>query len=89
MQRSLSEREKQLTEVQIQLQVATKEMEANTEILQTLQEERDRDANKVKELDQSVRNLRKQLKSVHERCQNLQEELAYAEKTAASKDEEV
>lgn len=76
-------------EVQIQLQIATKEMEENTEILRTLKEERDRDASRVKELNQTVKNLKKQLKSVHERCQNLQEEVVYVEKTVASKDAEV
>ncbi|XP_018571875.1 centrosomal protein of 290 kDa [Anoplophora glabripennis] len=89
LQRSLSEREKQLMEVQIQLQVATKEMEENTEILRNLKEERDKDVNKLKELYQTVKNLKKQLKAVHERCQNLQEEVTYAEKTSASKDAEL
>ncbi|KAJ8968110.1 hypothetical protein NQ314_002465 [Rhamnusium bicolor] len=89
LQRILSERENQLIEVQTQLQIATREMEESTEIMKKLKFEREQDANKIKEFNESVKDLKKQVKGAHQRCQNLQEEVAYAEKCAASKEEEL
>lgn len=76
-------------EVQTQLQVATKEMEESTAVIKKLTSDKQQNNKRIGELEEALKELKKKLKAAHERCQNLQEEITYAEKDATAKDEEV
>lgn len=89
LQKALSDREKQLGDVKIQLQVATKEMEMSTEVIKTLKQENDDGKMKIKEMEATMKELKKQLKIVHERCQILQSDISFNEKTIGEKEAEV
>lgn len=85
----VADREKQLADVKTQLQVATKEMDKSTAAIKSLKDERDLNKKKIETIDDTVKELKKQLTSVHERCQNLQAEVAFNQKTISEKDVEV
>lgn len=85
----LNQRDRQLEEMKSQLHGATNEMEECTDTIEKLKLERDECLKKNAELSCSVKELKKHLKSSHARCQDLQENVVYAEKFAESKDQDV
>lgn len=89
LQKIISDRDKQLADVKTQLQVATKEMEQSTQLIKSLKEQKESNKQKIETLEVTVKELKKQLSSVHERCQNLQTEVSFNEKTIREKDIEV
>lgn len=89
LQKALKDRENHLADVKIQLQLATKEMEKSTEAIKNLKEEKDSNKSKIKEMEGVVKELKKQLKAVHERCQNLQGDVTFNEKTINENQAEV
>lgn len=89
VKKALSERDKQLLDLKTQLQVATKEMEQSTDVIKKLKQERDDNKRKIEELNTSLKELKKQLNGMHERCQNLQNDISFQETTIREKDAEV
>ncbi|KAG5876194.1 hypothetical protein JTB14_001937 [Gonioctena quinquepunctata] len=89
LQRALSDREKQLIEVQSQLQVATKEMEESTELLRKITAERGDDSKKIGQLENNIAEMKKLLSAAYERSQNIQDQLVSAEDNFRCKDEEL
>ncbi|XP_015840436.1 centrosomal protein of 290 kDa isoform X2 [Tribolium castaneum] len=85
----LNEREKQLMEVKTQLHEAVKEMEETTTIIKSLKEEKGDDGRKIADLSESVKELKKQLKTAHKRAQDLQQELSHVEKLIGEKDDDI
>lgn len=88
-QKALSDREKQLADVKTKLQIATKEMEKSTEVIKKLKQEKETNNRKSEEMDDTVKELKKQLKIVHDRCQNLHNEISFNEKIIGDKEMEV
>ncbi|CAH1173755.1 unnamed protein product [Phaedon cochleariae] len=89
LQRVLDEREKQLLEVQTQLQIATKDIKEMTDIMKKFKNEKDSDSRTMERLEQNMVEIKKQLSTAHERCQKMQDEVDFAEKISRSKDEEL
>ena len=85
----LLEREKQLLEVKTQLQEAVKEMEETTASMQQLKDNKTENERTINDLSQSVKEFKKQLKSTHERCQDLQNDLTHAEQLVVKKENDV
>ncbi|KAK4881329.1 hypothetical protein RN001_004648 [Aquatica leii] len=83
------ERDDQLTELRMQLQEATNEMEESTALLKQLSGDKNAAVKRVNELTSLVKNLKSQLKAAHARSQELQDSIEYAEKIAESKQEDI
>ncbi|KAK9884909.1 hypothetical protein WA026_009147 [Henosepilachna vigintioctopunctata] len=89
LQKLLSERDSDLMELQSKLEEAVKEMETSTAMIEDLKREKAELFVRNGELDSVIKELKKQLKMCHERGQKLQEEVEFAEKLAASKNDEL
>lgn len=89
LQNLLTEREHQLMELQSKLEVAVTEMEESTQLIEDLKKDKENNRKTIDELNTVRRELKKQLKVTHERCQKLQEEVDFAEKIAEEKSSEV
>ncbi|CAH0553139.1 unnamed protein product [Brassicogethes aeneus] len=82
----LIQREQQILDLQSQLKEATLEMQEITNLIQTLSTEKLTNSIKIEEILSVNKEIKKQLKSAHERSQNLQEDVEYAEAIVNSKD---
>lgn len=89
LNRILSERDAQIEMLQKQLQDATKEMEETTDTLKRIALEKDRHEKKINQLSELNVDLKKQLNSVNEKCQQLQDDVAYLEKCYQTKNKDV
>lgn len=76
----INEREEKIVELQEQLQTATKDIEENTKAIENLIHIKNINDGKIKELSVLIKDLKKQLKASHNRCQDIQSKLKYAEK---------
>lgn len=64
-------------------------MEKSTDVIKKLKQEKEINNTKIEEMDDTVKELKKQLKIVHERCQNLQTEISFNEKIIGDNEIEV
>lgn len=64
-------------------------MEKNTEILKQMKLEKERNEQYIEQLEESVSEMKRQLKGSHERCQDLQDEVVFYEKIVANKETDV
>lgn len=85
----MCERESQIEMLQRQLQDATKEMEETTETLKRIALERDTFEKKIGQLSNLNTDLKKQLQTLNDRCQQLQEELTFLERSYQIKSKDV
>lgn len=85
----LLERDAKIDMLQSQLQVATNEMEETTKVIKELTEERNRNSRKIEQLVELQKDIKNQLITCHERCQELQEQIDYAERKFQEKDTDV
>lgn len=85
----LCEKDAQIENLRRQLQDATKEMEETTSTLKRIAEEREKHEKAGAQLNGFNKDLKKQLKSAHERCKDLQDEVGFLEKGFAEKHSEV
>lgn len=85
----INEREEKILELQDQLQTATKDIEENTKEIEILIQNQHLKELKMKELSQLVKDLKKQLKTSHNRSQEIQNNLIYAEKLIQENEENV
>lgn len=85
----LCEREAQIEMLQKQLQGATKEMEETTDILNRISHEKGAFEKRAKQLGVLNADLKEQLKVLNERCQQLQDEIAFLEESYQIKDKDV
>ncbi|XP_056644391.1 centrosomal protein of 290 kDa [Diorhabda sublineata] len=89
LQRALHDREQQLLEMQVQLRTATKEMEESTTLLSRLKKQKELEHERVLELEANGAEMKNQLKTTHDRCQKLHDNLVLAEETIRIKNEEL
>ncbi|KAF5299147.1 hypothetical protein FQA39_LY02320 [Lamprigera yunnana] len=85
----IQEREEQLSDLRMQLQEATFEMEESTALLKQLTIDKNMGLKRTDELTSVVKNLKNQLKATHNRCKDLQENIDYAENVAESRQEDI
>lgn len=85
----INEREEKILELQEQLQTATKDIEENTKTIENLMHIKNSTDTKIKELNLLVKDLKKQNKGTHNRCQEIQNNLKYAEKLIRENEENV
>lgn len=83
------EKDVQIGELQKQLQDATGEMRETTDTLKLAAREKDRFERKISQLAALNTDLKKQLKAVNERCQQLQDDVAFLEENCVKKDKDV
>lgn len=85
----INEREEKILELQEQLQIATKDIEENTKVIENLMQIKTSNDSKIKELSLLVKDLKKQLKASHNRSQEIQNNLQYAEKLIKENEDNV
>ncbi|XP_017769408.1 PREDICTED: LOW QUALITY PROTEIN: centrosomal protein of 290 kDa-like [Nicrophorus vespilloides] len=82
----LGERERKIKDLQNQLETATKEMLETTEAIENIGKERTGHVRSLEKMNAFNKELKKQLKTTHNRCQELQEEVKYQENLAEMRD---
>lgn len=89
LNRILNERDAQIEMLQRQLLDATKEMEKTTDTLERIALERDTYERRVNQYNELNADLKKQLSNVNEKCQQLQDDVAFLEKGYQTKSKDV
>lgn len=85
---NLAQKDEQIEELQMKLIEATKELEKSTELLEKVANEQSKTKSPEKESD-IVNDLKAQLATSHERCQELQELASSAEQDAQNQGQQV
>ncbi|XP_072379937.1 centrosomal protein of 290 kDa isoform X2 [Diabrotica undecimpunctata] len=89
LQKSLNDKDQQLRKLNDVLSRLRREKDDFTDIINKLKAQKKQEQQKLTGLQDNTEELKKQLKTVHERCQKLHDDLVFAEKNARCKDEEL
>ncbi|XP_050500647.1 centrosomal protein of 290 kDa [Diabrotica virgifera virgifera] len=89
LQKSLNDKDQQLRKLTDVVSRFKKEKDDFTDIIHKLKAQKKAGQQKLTGVQENVEELKKQLKTVHERCQKLHDDLVFAEKNARCKDEEL
>ncbi|XP_031338487.1 centrosomal protein of 290 kDa isoform X2 [Photinus pyralis] len=89
LNKAISERDDQLTELRIRLQEATKEMDKSTKLINQITSEKNACIRRIDESSSIIKNLKNQLKAAHERCQELQDNIKYADQLVENKQKDI
>ncbi|CAG9830349.1 unnamed protein product, partial [Diabrotica balteata] len=89
LQKSLNDKDQQLRKLKDVVSRFRKEKDDFTDIINKLKAQKKQEQQKLTGLQDNTEELKKQLKTVHERCQKLHDDLVFAEKNARCKDEEL